>query len=176
MISIFDTSQLLELFGELSEELKIRSEHAELFVVGGAAMALKYDAMRTTRDIDSVFEPTKTVREAAAVVARRHGLSEDWLNDGAKGFMPADPDTSQIVFETEWLRVAVASPEYLLAMKLFSARPERDIEDAVTLWKLAGYTAPEQGMELLERSYPARLLEPKHAYTVDAVADLASQS
>ena len=30
---------------------------ADVFVVGGAAMALAYDAARVTRDVDAVFKP-----------------------------------------------------------------------------------------------------------------------
>lgn len=41
------------------------------------------------------------------------------LNDGVKGFLPGDAPSARRVYESDSLRVAVASPEYLLAMQLF---------------------------------------------------------
>jgi hypothetical protein len=69
------------LLDDLSAELAERGARAELFLVGGAALAVAYDAMRATRDLDAVFIPTDVVRQAAAAVAEREGLAEDWLAD-----------------------------------------------------------------------------------------------
>jgi hypothetical protein len=171
---VLDQARLLALFQELSSELELRGEHAQLFVVGGSAMALAYDDSRVTRDIDAAFQPAPVIREVAEVIGVRNRLSRDWLNDAAKGFMPATDTDPSLVFESEWLRVDVASAEYLLAMKLFSARQERDLDDAVTLWNLAGFTDPEQGLALLDRMYPASLLEPKHFYATHLVAEWAA--
>jgi len=48
-------------------------------------LAVAYDATRATRDLDAVFIPSDVVRQAAAAVAEREGLAEDWLNDQADG-------------------------------------------------------------------------------------------
>jgi hypothetical protein len=86
------------LLDELSAELSARGTRAELFLVGGAAMAVAYDATRATRDLDAVFVPTDVVRQAAAAVAEREGLAEDWLNDAVKGFLPGpDPDAAVLL-------------------------------------------------------------------------------
>jgi hypothetical protein len=42
---------------ELSAELAARGARAELFLVGGAALAVAYGATRATRDLDAVFIP-----------------------------------------------------------------------------------------------------------------------
>jgi methylmalonyl-CoA mutase cobalamin-binding subunit len=78
-----------ELLDDLSRELAARGARAELFLVGGAALAVAYDATRSTRDLDAVFVPSDVVRQAAAAVADREGLAEDWLNDAVKGSCPA---------------------------------------------------------------------------------------
>lgn len=84
------------LLDDLSAELAARGARAELFLVGGAALAVAYDATRATRDLDAVFIPTNTVRQAAAAVAQHRGLAEDWLNDAVKGFLPGpDPDAQR---------------------------------------------------------------------------------
>jgi hypothetical protein len=84
------------LLDDLSQELAARGARAELFLVGGAALAVAYDAMRATRDLDAVFIPSGVVRQAAAAIAEREGLAEDWLNDAVKGFLPGpDPDAQR---------------------------------------------------------------------------------
>jgi hypothetical protein len=67
------------LFGELDAA----GQRAENFLVGGAAIALCFDARRATRDLDAVFAPADSVRRAAASVAEREELDPDWLNDAA---------------------------------------------------------------------------------------------
>lgn len=165
--------QLQGLLQELSESLQARGLQAQLFIVGGAAMALAYDHQRMTRDVDALFAPAREVRDIAAELAERHGLEPDWLNDGAKGFMPATDEHPRTVFESDSLLVQVPSPEYLLAMKLHASRGERDLEDAAKLFNEAGYAKPQEGVELLARSYPAPMLLPRHRYVVGEVAQRA---
>ena len=119
--------------------------------------------------MDAVFTESATVRQLATLVGRRYGLPDDWLNDAAKGFMPGPDPDRQVVFLSDSLRVEIASPEYLLAMKLLSARTERDLDDAVFLWRFLHYDHTDQGLRLLERMYDSRLLTARHEYFTDAV-------
>lgn len=162
------------LLGEISEELAHRGTQAHMFIVGGAAMALGYDARRVTQDVDAVFSSAPTVRAIAATLAEQHQLDQSWLNDGAKGFMPGDDPNARTVFESSSLLVQVASPEYLLAMKLHSGRAERDIDDAVVLFNALGYDRAEQAFDLLERLYPGQL-QAKHTYITHEVVARATQ-
>jgi hypothetical protein len=57
------------LLDDLSIELASLGARADLFLVGGAAIAIAYDAARATRDLDAVFLPTEVVRQAALAVA-----------------------------------------------------------------------------------------------------------
>ena len=173
--TVLDAQRLGGLFVELSEALEARQQTAQLFVVGGAAIALAYDNGRHTRDVDAVFEPSTTIRQLSEELAGRHGLEADWINDAAKGFMPGQDSDPRTVFESDSLLVQVASPEYLLAMKLHSGRVERDIDDAVMLYRMVGYTTPEEGIALLESRYPPWLLLPRHRYIVQDVAARAAQ-
>ena len=43
------------LFRELASELEAAGQRAEIFLVGGAAIALCFDGRRATRDLDAVF-------------------------------------------------------------------------------------------------------------------------
>jgi Nucleotidyltransferase of unknown function (DUF6036) len=158
---LFDRVGLTRALRALDEDLEGSGVRAELFVVGGAAMALAYDARRATVDVDAVFVPTTEVRLAAQRVAERLGLEPNWLNDGAKAFMPGT-DAEQIsVFEGTSLSVAAASPRYLLAMKLLASRLDRDQADIRTLYELCGYTTAEEGLRLVETTYPGHVIPPR---------------
>ena len=69
------------------------------------------------------------------------GLDPDWLNDGAKAFMPGKDPNQVSVFEGDNLSVAAASPRYLLAMKLLAARVDHDQDDIRALYELCGFTS-----------------------------------
>ena len=53
-------AEIERAFTALGERLVRRGVVADVFVVGGAAMALAYDAARVTRDVDAVFKPTES--------------------------------------------------------------------------------------------------------------------
>ncbi|HET8657838.1 MAG TPA: DUF6036 family nucleotidyltransferase [Micromonosporaceae bacterium] len=165
-MNLLDGHQIRRLFDDLSEELARRGRRAEVFLVGGAAMALAYDARRSTRDIDAVFQPKEEVYAAAAAVAARHDLPDDWLNDGVKGFLPGEDPRARQVYESEALRVDVASPQYLLAMKLLAAR-EQDVDDIVLLYRLCGFTSVAEGLDLVESVYPGRVIAPKVQFMLE---------
>ncbi len=52
-----DAEGVQALFQQLSDRLDAVGVHAQLYVVGGAAMALAYDSSRLTRDVDALFVP-----------------------------------------------------------------------------------------------------------------------
>jgi len=54
---LLDREAIAEAFRRLGERLARRGLVADVYVFGGAAMAMAYDARRATRDIDAVFEP-----------------------------------------------------------------------------------------------------------------------
>lgn len=58
-------ARIRELFAELDDELGSIGVRGDVFVVGGAAMAVAYDARPSTRDVDAVWHPAREVREAA---------------------------------------------------------------------------------------------------------------
>lgn len=164
-----DADSVRALFQELSDRLAAAGVTAQLFVVGGAAMALGYDGGRVTRDVDAVFVPAPEVRRIAEEMSGPHGLEPDWLNDAAKGFLPGPDEHPRTVFESESLLVQVPSPEYLLAMKLLASRDDRDLDDAALLCTRLGFTSPDECIDLLTAAYPAAQLLPRHRYVADEV-------
>ena len=164
---LVDRAGVLFAFHALDEELGRSGTRADVFLVGGAAIAVAYDARRATADVDAVFVPTSEVRSAAQRIAERLGLDEDWLNDGVKALVPGpDPDRRE-VFEGQYLQVAAASPRFLLAMKLLASRVERDQDDIRILYRLCGFTTAEEGLRLVESTYPGYLLAPRTRFMLE---------
>ena len=85
-----DRAEILDALTALAAELHRRGISAEMYVVGGAAIALAFDERRSTRDIDAVFEPKRAVYQAAADLAEQRGLPDGWLNDTVKGFLAGE--------------------------------------------------------------------------------------
>jgi hypothetical protein len=160
---VLTRERILALFRELNDELCTIAVRGDVFVVGGAAMAVAYDARPATRDVDGIWHPSAEVRAAAARVAERHDdVDTDWLNDGVKGFLPGeDRGVPAVVYEGACLTVRAASPEYLLATKLLASRVSRDEDDILLLYELCGLADVDEGLDLVERYYPGRPVEAK---------------
>jgi hypothetical protein len=52
-----DRREIVGALTALAAELDRRGVSGEMYIVGGAAIALAYDERRATCDIDAVFEP-----------------------------------------------------------------------------------------------------------------------
>lgn len=119
----------LKRLGELAEQ---RGFSIRLMLVGGAAMVLGFDARQSTRDVDAIIlspEEARLVRNLARQVADEYDWPEDWLNDGAKGYMVGLTQGPSL-FRSPGIEVAAPSLPQLLAMKLCAWRDDIDIADA----------------------------------------------
>jgi hypothetical protein len=163
----FDRKGILDALHALDLELGANGLRGEIFVVGGAAMALAYDERRATADVDAVFAPTDGVRKAAARVGEQFGFEPDWLNDAVKAFLPGEDPAQITVYEGDNLGVAVASPRFLLAMKLLSSRADRDLEDIRTLYRYCGFTTADEGLDLVAETYPRAQILPKTQFFLE---------
>ncbi len=152
----FSRAEILKALQALGDELSSRGVRGQIFIVGGAAMALAYSTRRVTKDIDAVFEPKSSIYEAAAKVAEELGLPDDWLNDAAKGFMPGEDQHARLLPDIEGIEITTASPQYLLAMKLMAMRFGEDDEDIEVLVEECGLKSAQEVLDLLERLYPSR--------------------
>jgi hypothetical protein len=66
-----------ELLAELGRRLHARGLTARIFLAGGAAMALAYNARRATRDLDGVFEPKTEIYAAGTRLRRQPAATPD---------------------------------------------------------------------------------------------------
>ena len=135
----------------------------ELHVVGGAVMCLAFRARDATRDVDALFEPAALVREAAARVAARSGAPEHWLNDAVKGYIGPRHSFDRFL-ELPHLRVFVAEPHYLLAMKCAAMRlgaEFHDLDDVRYLLRHLDIRSVEEAIRIVEQYVPAEQIPPK---------------
>lgn len=152
-----DREQIVAVLTALGDELDRRGIQGEMYVVGGAAIALAYDVRRATRDVDAVFEPKLAIYEAAGVVANRLDLPPGWLNDAVKGFLAGpDPDAAPIL-DVPGLRCQAASPHILLALKVLAHRIGEDEDDVRLLATEVGATTAADVLAIAEQAFGDRL-------------------
>ncbi len=151
-----DRNEIVQAFIALSRRLHLRGVVGEVYIVGGAAIALAFDERRTTRDIDAVFEPKDVVYEAAGEVAEELSLPVGWLNDAVKGFLVNDPDPRQVL-ALPALRCSIGSPRILLAMKVLAHRVGEDEDDVHLLARELGLRTAKDVLDVAEEVYGDRL-------------------
>ncbi len=168
MLSAAGIRKLFDLLnGRLSEEDVI----AEVYIVGGAVMALAFAARTATNDVDAVFRPKEIVRRLARKVATDAGVDENWLNDAVKGFL-SDRGEFSPWLELSNLRVFMPVPEYLLAMKCVAFRlgPEfRDEDDVRYLLRYLNIERAEEALAIVERYFPVERIPPKTRFALQEI-------
>lgn len=166
-----DGDEILGLLRELSRRLADLDLRGELFLVGGAAMALAYSTRRSTTDLDAVFEPKAEIYAVAAQIADERSLPHTWLNDAVKGFLPGRDPNARVLFDEPGLRVTIASPRYLLAMKLLASRVERDEDDLRLLLGICDITTVDEALTLVTDLYRNRPIDPRVQFLVAELLD-----
>lgn len=140
--------------------------------------------LRTRRLKSRSTADRQTVRRLARQVAEEHGWDEDWLNDGVKGFLSAADSNAEAkrLFRTypseaePGLRVMVANPAYLFAMKCRAMRiggvdETADVDDIRRLAKEIGLSSAQEALDLVAEYYPAGLIEPKTRFGLEEIFD-----
>ena len=154
---------ILRLFDLLDAELATVGADGEVFLVGGAVMCLVFDARPSTTDVDALFRPTRLVREAAARVAVKAGVRDDWLNDAVKGYL-SPRGQFDAYLELPHLKVFVARPQYLLAMKCAAMRlgeEFHDVDDVRYLLRHLDVRTPDDALAIVTAYFDDTDLLPK---------------
>jgi hypothetical protein len=139
----FDAQAVRELLDELARRLEARGVRGTIRVAGGAAMLLHYPedpAVRVTRDIDALIEPSDEIESVVAEMAIDLGLPIRWLNAAGRSSFKIEqraPDADAPV------AVSIASERELIAMKLSAAR-DKDFVDLGILARHLKITDPEE--------------------------------
>lgn len=169
-MSDLDAATIQALLVDLGDRLGRRGIAADMYVVGGAAIALAYDTRRVTRDVHAVYVPKAEVYSEAVSVAAAHpdlGLPPGWLNDAVKGFLPSGSDSRAVSRQMgSGLTLQVASAEHLLALKVSAARVNRDGDDIKLLVGVLGLRSIDAVLDLTVAVLGERRLTAKVALMV----------
>src|ERR1051325_2801521 len=111
-----------------------------------------------------------------------YGWNETWINDGVKGFLSAnDADQeAKVLFHSypqetgPGLRVFVASPSYMFAMKCLAMRAGgvediQDFDDIRNLGATLGIRNTKQALAIVSRYYPMAKLPPKTQFGLEEI-------
>jgi hypothetical protein len=165
----FTAGEIRRLFGLLDAELAESGVSGELYVVGGAVMCLAFNARESTRDVDALFKPAGEVRRAAARVAAREDIPEVWLNDAVKAYLGPRGEFDTFM-ELSHLRVFVARPEYLLAMKAAALRLGEvfsDLEDVRYLLRYLNIVTADEAMAIVLKYFDESQLRRKTRLAIE---------
>ena len=182
--TLLNARRIGELFQALDtklDDVSIRN-HVELVVVGGAAVALRWNRRRTTYDVDVVAEGIPAVFwDVAAAVGRDAGLEDDWMNAAARVKAPTGPTPGEPteIYAGSNLRVYGASPHYVLAMKLLTGR-NVDLQDLPVLLDAVQPETRDELYDLVEHAYPTAHIPAAARYIIeqswdDYIADRPSR-
>ena len=153
----------IERLGQLAVESGIQ---IDLVLVGGALMVLRFHARESTRDVDvAILMPAEArkVREFAHTVAAEQGWPNDWLNDGAKGYL-IGLSSGPVILSAPGIEVRSPSIAQLLAMKLSAWRDDIDIADASRLLEEMKGDRDETWQEVAPYLIPGTELKARYAY------------
>jgi hypothetical protein len=131
----------------------------------------------STKDVDAVFVPKQEVYQAVAEVAIAAGVEKDWLNDAVKGFL-SEKNEILPLRDYPGLKVFVAAPEYLLAMKCMSmrlGRDDTDLADVRFLMDRLELREPAQVLDLVSCYYPEDRIQPKTRFAIEEICQQLSK-
>jgi hypothetical protein len=148
---------------ELAVDLNRRGVKADIYIIGGAALVLRYFDRRLTVDVDLRAPDFDVLRPSAETVADINGWDPDWINNAATHFVPSlgRNVTWETIYQSEGVSFKVTTPEVMLVMKLAASRTGRDDQDIANLLAITGFTTIEELEVLFEEYFPGDVLPQK---------------
>lgn len=177
MLTRQEIEQALEELGAL---LARQNKVGEIAIYGGTAILLQFEATFRTHDLDVTINAEHgAVTQGAQEIALGRGWPGSWLNEAVTMYVGPEPDTQFYRTFPEagapGLRVFVARPEYLLAMKLAALRTTgRDMQDVKLLCRATGVRSVEQMLRAVERHLGERP-DPRRFAAMQQIAEELSR-
>lgn|SRR3990167_5809459 len=171
MKATLNKDKIIKLFNSLNRALSKENIRGEIYLVGGAVMALAYNARSSTKDIDGYFVPKEKIRKLAQKVGEKEGVGGDWLNDAVKGFL-GDKGKFEIFLELDHLKIYVAQAEFLLATKCLAFRigeEFHDEDDTRYLLRFLNIEKYKDAIDVIKKYYPIEQFPQKTLYALEEI-------
>jgi hypothetical protein len=179
----FDRPALERAFSKIGQSAIEAGMLVEIAVYGGSALVLTLPARVATKDVDVVFQADSAwIRQIAATIGKEFGWPADWLNDAVKGFLsPRDQQREARHFYKSYpsernpgLRVFVASPHYLFAMKCLAMRiggvdETQDRSDIEALARHIGVKDADAAIKVVCDYYPSSRISAKTQLGIEEI-------
>lgn len=183
--SNLSVDNVVAAFDVMGRYLRERGLLGEIAVYGRTAILLQFRWGNSTEDVDVVIRTAEregAVKDAAAFAALRLGLPDNWLNNYVGAFTAENESESFFLAygayprgETPGLRVLLAKPEYICAMKLKALQREnvgdKDFDDAVRLATELGIQSADGLLHLFVSYFPGESLDPTAAARLPEIAE-----
>jgi hypothetical protein len=174
MIVTLDGEQIRRLMIEVADEVSAAGDGPRVVVVVGGSLLALHGMRDATRDVDSSRPIDDEIRRATSIVAERHGLAANWLNDHAAPWAPATMqlDDCDVIVDRPGLRVLSAPFRDVFLMKLNRSSPQ-DLNDLRALWPHVrdGFTSATAVVDAFHAAFP--LEEPDEHLGGFVAAELA---
>src|SRR6266567_7326809 len=170
-----NSSQIEQYLGFLGQKLAEMQIKTSIILLGGALMVTQIGNRKSTQDIDVVIATNdqrtyQAVQQAIALVAREQKLPPAWLNDDVTIVVDqiGKPKAPKHWKTFANLAVYVPELEYILALKLFSGRPQDD-RDILALAHRLNMRTKTQAWEIVNKYIPDIQFRLRSEYTTQAI-------
>ena len=163
-----DKEQILALLHELGDELVKEHSIAVISVFGGSAIAIAYCDTRASNDIDIILNSGdwRIFYKITERMAKKYNLDEKWISEAIEEIVSVDMKNDfQLLNYGQFggLIIRIASAEQLLAMKIFSARIEKDSDDAVMLANQINVKSKKGLLKILYKYFKPESINERNA-------------
>jgi hypothetical protein len=170
-----DSTQIERYLGFLGQKLGEMQIKATIILLGGALMVTQIGNRKSTQDIDVVVATNdqrtyQTIQQAIQLVAKEKNLPSSWMNDDVTIIVDqiGKPKTPRLWKTFSNLAVYVPELEYILALKLFSGRPQDDRDIQALSQRLRVHTQA-RAWSIVNTYIPGAQLALRSGYTTQAI-------
>lgn len=160
----------------LNSEAKKRGIKLEIALYGGAAMLLRFDESERTQDLDAAPKniSKQELFSMSLDAGEFLGLEPGWINSAVSIFASSSEKESDFdcLDIGDNLTVHLASPEYLLAMKILAMRTGQDSHDVRDINILIDHLRlqnAEEALEIARSFYPEDKIGPESIEGIKAI-------
>ena len=169
------SSHIEHYLGFLGQKLVEMQIKTTIILFGGALMVTQIGNRKSTQDIDVVIATNdqrtyQAVQQAIALVAKEKRLPPAWLNDDVTIVVDqiGKPKSPKHWKTFANLTVYIPELEYMLALKLFSGRPQDD-RDIQAIAQRLNIRSKAQAWSTVNEYIPSTQLRFRNEYTTQAI-------